>query len=161
MDKERYEVDEQTGEILDNHVVMTSEDIVDRLNYLKEQLKKANINNYLNDYYFVEKENQQLKQKVNNWKQRFEASEKRYQTLQEHFIKVSNLKNDKIEKLKQSQNQKAIEVLEDIRKTIRYAKEICGGKATDLDIVSANAYNRCLDDMQKIIDNQIKSLKGE
>lgn len=76
-------------------------------------------------------------------------------------IDLLNQQDKEIKQLKQSQNQKAIEVLEDIRKTIRYAKEICGGKATDLDIVSANAYNRCLDDMQKIIDNQIKSLKGE
>ena len=41
MSKERYEIDEQTGEILDNHIVMTPEDIVDRLNYLEEQLKNA------------------------------------------------------------------------------------------------------------------------
>lgn len=41
MSKERYEIDEQTGEILDNHFVMTPEDIVDRLNYLEEQLKNA------------------------------------------------------------------------------------------------------------------------
>ena len=65
------------------------------------------------------------------------------------------------EQLKQAQNKKAIEELEEIRKTIRYAKEICGAKATDLDIITANAYNHCLDDMQKIIDNQIKELKGE
>lgn len=37
----RYEIDEQTGEILDNHFVLTPEDIVDRLNYLEEQLKNA------------------------------------------------------------------------------------------------------------------------
>ena len=41
MSKERYEIDEQTGEILDNHFVMTPEDIVDRLNYLEEQLENA------------------------------------------------------------------------------------------------------------------------
>ena len=41
MSKERYEIDEQTGEILDNHFVLTPEDIVDRLNYLEEQLKNA------------------------------------------------------------------------------------------------------------------------
>ena len=40
-----------------------------------------------------------LKQEINDWKQRFEASEKRYQTLQEHFIKVSNLKNSRIKDL--------------------------------------------------------------
>ena len=41
MDKEIYEIDEQTGEILDNHFVLTPEDIVDRLNYLEEQLSRA------------------------------------------------------------------------------------------------------------------------
>ena len=39
MSKCRYEIDEQTGEILDNHFVLKPEDIVDRLNYLEEQLK--------------------------------------------------------------------------------------------------------------------------
>lgn len=47
----------------------------------------------------VKEEISKLKQEVNNWKQRFEASEKQYQTLQEHFVKVSNLKNDKIKDL--------------------------------------------------------------
>ena len=41
MSKERYKIDAQTGEILDTHFVMTPEDIVDRLNYLEEQLKNA------------------------------------------------------------------------------------------------------------------------
>lgn len=41
MSKERYEIDEQTGEILDNHFVITPEDVVDRLNYLEEQLANA------------------------------------------------------------------------------------------------------------------------
>ena len=39
--KERYKIDEQTGEILDNHFVLTPEDIVDRLNYLEKQLKNV------------------------------------------------------------------------------------------------------------------------
>jgi hypothetical protein len=41
MGKERYKIDEQKCEILDNHFVLTPEDIVDRLNYLEEQLKNA------------------------------------------------------------------------------------------------------------------------
>lgn len=90
-----------------------------RIKELEKESQKANIKNYLTDYYLVEKENQQLKQ---------------------------------------SQNQKAIKELEDIRETIQYAKKICGGKATDLDIVSANSYNRCLDDMQKIVNDKIKEL---
>lgn len=67
-EKERYERigycsyrDTETGVIGDN--------FVDLLNYqdrrikeLEEALKKANTNNYLTDYYLVEKENQQLKQ---------------------------------------------------------------------------------------------------
>lgn len=42
--KERYKIDEQTGEILGNHFVTIpeDEDIIDRLNYLEEQLKKEN-----------------------------------------------------------------------------------------------------------------------
>ena len=76
------------------------------------------------------------------------------------MIKLLNQQDKENQQLKQAQNKKAIKELEEIRKTIRYAKEICGGTATDLDIITANAYNRCLDDMQKIIDSQIKELKG-
>lgn len=38
---------------------------------------------------------------------------------------------------------------------------ICGGLATKNEIVEANAYNRCLADIRDILDNQIKSLKGD
>lgn len=62
--------------------------------------------------------------------------------------------------LKQSQNSKAIEVLEDIIKTCNLAKEFCGAKVTALDIASANVYNRCIDDIKTIINNKITELRG-
>lgn len=65
-----------------------------------------------------------------------------------------------IKEFKQSQNSKAIEVLEDIIKTCNLAKEFCGAKATALDITSANVYNQCIDDIKIIINNQITELRG-
>lgn len=59
-----------------------------------------------------------LKQEVNNWRQRFEASEKRYQTLQEHFIKVSNLKNSRIKDL-----QDELETEKDLHERMREVAE--------------------------------------
>lgn len=63
--------------------------------------------------------------------------------------------------LKQSQKQLAISELENLRLLIMRQTYICGGLATKNEIVEANAYNRCLADIRDILDNQIKSLKGE
>lgn len=59
-----------------------------------------------------------------------------------------------IEQLKQSQKQLAIEELEKLRPLITRQTYICGGKATENEIVKANAYNRCLADIRDILDNQ-------
>ena len=54
MSKERYDIDEQTGEILDNHFVTTTEDIVDILNYLEERLENAIVPKFKVGDYFIE-----------------------------------------------------------------------------------------------------------
>lgn len=144
MEKERYE---QVGyeEIRDNQVEnsynLTISDSVNRLNQQDKRIKE------------LEEENQQLKQEVNNWKQRFEASEKRYQTLQEHFVKVSNLKNNKIKQLKQSQNNKTIAVLERLK---NYFDDKDDGNYNESEgwiITNRNVV--------EYVDKQIKELKGE
>ena len=61
--------------------------------------------------------------------------------------------------LKQSQKQLAIEKLKKLRPLITRQTYICGGKATENEIVEANAYNRCLADIRAILDNQIKQLE--
>ncbi len=66
-----------------------------------------------------------------------------------------------IEQLKQSQKQLAIEELEKLRPLITRQTYICGGKATENEIVKANAYNRCLADIRDILDNQIKQLEAQ
>lgn len=72
---------------IDDHP--SNQTICDALNEQDEYIKK------------LKQENQKLKQEVNDWKQRFNASEKRYETLQQNHLKVNNLKNEKINKLKQ------------------------------------------------------------
>lgn len=66
---------------------------------------------------------------------------------------------EKVNQFVKSQNSKLIEILEDIIKTFEYSKVFCGSKSTELDVVSATAYNQCIDDMKVIINNQITELK--
>ena len=143
-EKPRYEYYEETNHLYDNEkgelyaYNLNKNKIISILNQQDKRIKELEQENN-----FLEKRNEEL------------IIDRRDICLERNDIFEEN------QQLKQAQNKKAIEVLEEIRKTIRYAKEICGGKATDLDIITADAYNRCLDDMQKIIDNQIKELKGE
>lgn len=80
---------------------------VSRIKELEKEIQKANIKNYLTDYYLVEKENQQLKEQLEETKQTGS-----YQVMlmcQKENILL-------IQQLKQSQNKKAIEVLEKVKK---------------------------------------------
>lgn len=106
-EKERYIIDKgEDISIVDNDrkviFTITTKRLQDLLNYQDIHIKR------------FEEENQQLKQEVNDWKQRFEASEGRYKTLQENFVKVIDLKNDKIKQLKQSQKQLAIDKMTEL-----------------------------------------------
>lgn len=95
----------------------------------------------------LEKENQQL---INQ-----------YDLLNKKYCEEMDKNIALIEQLKQSQNQKAIEELEKLRPLITRQTYICGGKATENEIVKANAYNRCLADIRDILDNQIKQLEAK
>lgn len=85
-----------------------------------------------------------------------------YKTTDERIRDLENLYSDykkENQQLKQSQKQLAIEELEKLRPLITRQTYICGGKATENEIVKANAYNRCLADIRDILDNQIKQLE--
>lgn len=78
-----------------------------RIKELEKENQKANIKNYLTDYYLVEKENQQLKEKLEETKQ----------TGSYQVILMCQKENILLkQQLKQSQNKKAIEVLEKVKK---------------------------------------------
>lgn len=49
-------------------------------------------------------------QKANDWKQRFESSEERFKTFNSNGVTALNLKNEKIEKLKQQLAEKEKEL---------------------------------------------------
>lgn len=145
-EKERYIIDKgEDISIVDNDrkviFTITTKRLQDLLNYQDIHIKR------------FEEENQQLKQEVNDWKQRFEASERRCQTLQEHFIKVSNLKNDKIKQLAQSQNQLAIDKMTEL---YNLTDEIYHSNDMDkewlLDWLKAEIWK---------LNQEIKLLKGE
>ena len=87
-----------------------------------------------------------------------------YKTTDERIRDLENLYSDykkENQQLKQSQKQLAIEELEKLRPLITRQTYICGGKATENEIVKANAYNRCLADIRDILDNQIKQLEAQ
>ena len=128
-----------------------------RIKELEKKNQKANIKNYLTDYYLVEKENQQLKEQLSL---KLEELHIAYCGIENVKTKNGNLKEEN-KQLKQSQKQLAISELENLRLLIMRQTYICGGLATKNEIVEANAYNRCLADIRDILDNQIKSLKGE
>lgn len=78
-----------------------------RIKELEKENQKANIKNYLADYYLVEKENQQLKEQLEETKQ----------TGSYQVILMCQKENILLkQQLKQSQNKKAIEVLEKVKK---------------------------------------------
>ena len=87
-----------------------------------------------------------------------------YKTTDERIRDLENLYSDykkENQQLKQSQKQLAIEELKKLRPLITRQTYICGGKATENEIVKANAYNRCLADIRDILDNQIKQLEAQ
>ncbi len=170
-EKERYEIhmyDDCCVDLYDNGVLDKAitdqwelEKLLNqqnaRIKELEEALKKANTNNYLIDYYLVEKENQQLKQEVNDWKQRFNSSDKWCKTLLQNSVTVSELKNKKIEQLEQSQKQLAISELEKVKINVF--------KIDKIEIKTLeNGYSiiYCArPEVTTIINNQIKELGGE
>lgn len=92
--------------------------IVDLLNQQDKEIKQAkeNLSKFGNIISEQDRRIKELKQEVNDWKQRFTSSEKWNKSLLENSVTVSELKNKKIEKLKQAQKQFAIDELEKIKK---------------------------------------------
>ena len=103
---------------------------------------------------------EELKQEVNDWKQRFTSSEKWNKSLLENSVTVSELKNKKIEKLKQAQKQFAIDELEKIKK---FLIEKIAEKQSCFD---SGCYNDFADGVKTIceilvweIDKRVKTLE--
>ena len=120
-----------------------------RIKELEKENQKANIKNYLTDYYLVEKENQQLKKQLSL---KMEELHIAYCGIENVKTKNGNLKEE-IKQLKQSQNQKAIEVLEKVK---NYFVEECedgnGTQTGDWEVAKDSA------DVAEFINNQIEKL---
>lgn len=96
----------------------------------------------------LNEENNKLKQEVNDWKQRFNSRDKWCKTLLQNSVTVSELKNKKIEQLKQAQKQLAISELE---KALVLVRNVVNLESPEYDLVY----------LYDAIVDQIKSLKGE
>ena len=162
-EKERYEILEDSHIIYDfkhSNPLISLSSICDLLNQqdtrikeLEEALKKANTNNYLTDYYLVEKENQQLKEQLSL---KMEELHTAYCGIENVKTKNGNLKYE-IKQLKQSQKQLAIEKLEKVKQNVLKIDK------TEIKTLE-NGYSTLYCDRPEviaIIDRQIKQLKGE
>lgn len=150
-----------------------------------KELETCDLDKVINDLYNgLFKENQQLKFENGNLKVKIstqlqnnadnvdfmENQRREIERLKEKLKDIKNNYRRQIDsllierlnlfkQLKQSQKQLAIEKLKKLRPLITRQTYICGGKATENEIVEANAYNRCLADIRAILDNQIKQLE--
>ena len=95
-----------------------------------------------------QKENEKLKQEVNDWKQRFNSSDKWCKTLLQNSVTVSELKNKKIAELKSQQNKTAIQELRMLKEDVWLASSDISGLIDHAEVA-------------KIIEKRIKQLKGE
>lgn len=85
-----------------------------RIKELEEALKKANTNNYLTDYYLVEKENQQLKQQLSYEENAHDLCIDRFNEECEKLRKQIKFESEARERFKQSQNEKENEILKNV-----------------------------------------------
>lgn len=118
-----------------------------RIKELEKENQKANINNYLADYYLVEKENQQLKEQLEEIKQTGS-----YQVMlmcQKENILLN-------QQLKQSQSQKMIEVLEKVKNYFVEECEDADGIKTGDQVITKDII-----EVADFVNNQIKELRGE
>ncbi len=92
-----------------------------RIKELEEALKKANTNNYLSDYYLVEKENQQLKQQLSYEENAHDLCIDRFNEECEKLRKQIKFESEARERFKQSQNEKENEIL---KKVVDFINEL-------------------------------------
>lgn len=92
-----------------------------RIKELEEALKKANINNYLSDYYLVERENQQLKQQLSDEEKAHDFCIDSFNEECEKLRKQIKFESEARERFKQSQNEKENEIL---KKVVDFINEL-------------------------------------
>lgn len=92
-----------------------------RIKELEVALKKANTNNYLSDYYLVEKENQQLKQQLSYEENAHDLCIDRFNEECEKLRKLIKFESEARERFKQSQNEKENEIL---KKVVDFINEL-------------------------------------
>lgn len=120
-----------------------------RIKELEEENQKANIKNYLTDYYLVEKENQQLKEQLSL---KLEELHIAYCGIENVKTKNGNLKEEN-KQLKQSQNQKAIEVLKKVKNYFVEECEDADGIKTGDRVITKDTV-----EVADFVNNQIEKL---
>lgn len=161
------------GCCVDNQDNLNIVNCIERLNQQDKQIKA--LNTKLVEEMELSAERRQIIEDltIENKQQfkRIRESEKEIERIKEINLYNKDLAQNSIrdvlvliqenQQLKQSQKQLAIKELEKLRPLITRQAYICGGKATENEIVEANAYNRCLEDIRDILHNQIKQLEAQ
>lgn len=92
-----------------------------RIKELEKENQKANIKNYLTDYYLVEKENQQLKQQLSDEEKAHDFCIDSFNEECEKLRKQIKFESEARERFKQSQNEKENEIL---KKVVDFINEL-------------------------------------
>lgn len=107
-----YETGNELTNLFDLDDLLNQQDA--RIKELEKENQKANIKNYLTDYYLVEKENQQLKEELKNYKS-YKTDDERIKNLTDLYEKYT------------TENQQLKQQLHDLPKKIveEIIEELC------------------------------------
>lgn len=112
------------------------------------------------------------KQETNDWKQRFESSEERFKIFNSNGVTALNLKNEKIEKLKQQLAETDKLMQEYLSKCLNLEQQLAEKEKSTISILEKvkdwlnipfdeNGCFKDCKDLENYIDQQIAKLKGE
>lgn len=155
------------------------------LRQMMSEEKNMNFSRYIEMCVKNEQLEQQLaksKQEANDWKQRFESSEERFKTFNNNGVTALNLKNDKIEELKQQlaekdkKQKRTNKVVKQFQQRLKYFSEQDQDKISFAverlrkakfdalmlgGLVQGETFFINSEHYRNYIDNQIKQLKGQ
>ena len=131
--------------------------LVEEYNNLKEEVD----NNFVDGQKYNELKHQlaESKQEANDWKQRFESSEERFKTFNSNGVTALNLKNDKIEKLKQQLHDLPKKIVEDFYDEIRHRAILEDDYCPDHNLERKYGVRKCL--LENIRTTILKKYGGE
>lgn len=98
-------------------------------------------------------ENDILKHSISDWKTKDGTKEHSFDiSTDEMRFDIVNHMVERIKQLREELKKYRHQVCEEIRNFIKSNTVICGGQATREDMITSSAYNECLNDLRKCLD---------